>query len=384
MELGYGGGGSLTKQNRQKLTSLQRPFLLRFSRGYKTISTDALNVLTGIPPITVTLDYEFQRTRIIQLKDENLRSALFSQQTIQEKVFGWQLHPASETTHFQVNINKHSYKPSPHTTLYTDGSSTETGVAAAFCILEGSDVIHQWASRLGDNNTVFQAELFAILSALEWCLEHNTQHHLLYSDSLSSLQAIHAHRTKHPVVLEIKKKLQKLRHNIALGHVSAHIGIKGNELADSLAKDATKNNQPPFNLPLPPSYIKKTLKKQILPEWQLQWTTSTKGRHTHNLIPKVSLKMYNLTPPTTAFLTGHGPFPKYLKQFKIKRDNKCDCGAEGTPDHAYFNCHLTARWHLIKPNNPPDNWLTNILSRPLLLNKLAHIYKHLQDLSNLT
>ena len=42
------------------------------------------------------------------------------------------------------------------------------------------------------------------------------------------------------------------------------------------------------------------------------------SEHTYNLILKSSYNPYNLTPYTTAFLTGQGPFMTHLKKRKIK------------------------------------------------------------------
>lgn len=304
-----GGGGSLTQQARDKLTSLHRPFLRQISRGYKTISTDALNVLTGIPPITIQLRYEFKRTCMLQLNDQTLINELAYATVIQQKVKAWTLHPARETSHFQVNTELNTYAHSAGLSIFTDGSRTTTGVAAAFCVTRRGEEVHQWSCRLGNNNTVFQAELYAIHQALEWCRTQPDHFNFkLYSDSLSSLQAISAHRTKHPIVLQIKQHLIHFRYRICMAHVKAHIGIAGNERADTLAKEATKNFCQPLELPLPPSYIKKILKNKILPEWQHYWDNSEKGEHTYKLIQKVSYKLYPLSPPITAFLTGHGPY----------------------------------------------------------------------------
>ncbi|GBM13633.1 hypothetical protein AVEN_229600-1 [Araneus ventricosus] len=45
--------------------------------------------------------------------------------------------------------------------IFTDGSKTELGVGAAFCVLTNDIWAYQWSAKLNDNNTVFQAELTA-------------------------------------------------------------------------------------------------------------------------------------------------------------------------------------------------------------------------------
>ncbi|GBO28645.1 hypothetical protein AVEN_83226-1 [Araneus ventricosus] len=47
--------------------------------------------------------------------------------------------------------------------IFTDGSKTEHGVGAAFCVLTNDIWAYQWSAKLKDNNTVFQAELTAFM-----------------------------------------------------------------------------------------------------------------------------------------------------------------------------------------------------------------------------
>ena len=63
---------------------------------------------------------------------------------------------------------------------------------------------------------------------------------IFFSDSLSSLQAIHICPTKDPLLLTIKNKLMQLGDLAYLAHVSSHTGVNVNERADALAKEGTK------------------------------------------------------------------------------------------------------------------------------------------------
>ena len=63
--------------------------------------------------------------------------------------------------------------------------------------------------------------------------------------------------------------------------VKTHIGILGNELADTLAKDAATNLDIAecYNK-VPKSVVKRKLEDRSVEEWQRDWNQSTKGKIT--------------------------------------------------------------------------------------------------------
>ncbi|GBL95164.1 hypothetical protein AVEN_253504-1 [Araneus ventricosus] len=51
------------------------------------------------------------------------------------------------------------------------------------------------------------------------------------------------------------------------------------------------------------------------------------------------------------FVTGHGPFPAYLKRFNIRNSDSCDCGNLGNPLYYATSClFFTTSYHLTKPS----------------------------------
>ncbi|GBM98329.1 hypothetical protein AVEN_113425-1 [Araneus ventricosus] len=76
---------------------------------------------------------------------------------------------------------------------------------------------------------------------------------------------------------------------IRLGWVKAHIGIKGNEIADTLAKEATTDGIP-ASPPSPKSFLKKQLLQLSLSRWQAEWDSGETGRSVFSIIPKISNK----------------------------------------------------------------------------------------------
>ncbi|GBL82502.1 hypothetical protein AVEN_252619-1 [Araneus ventricosus] len=50
--------------------------------------------------------------------------------------------------------------------------------------------------------------------------------------------------------------------------------------------------------------------------WQDNWNNGETGSSTHNLVPRVSNKPVGWNREELMFVTGHGPFPSYLRRFK--------------------------------------------------------------------
>lgn len=125
----------------------------------------------------------------------------------------------------------------------------------------------------------------------------------IFSGNLSGQQTIHLPRTTHPLVPKIKHKLKSLLYTTKLSHVSAHKGTFDTVYVDKLEKQATTHANIEHDLSLSsPSSIKRVFKSRIISKWQEYWDYTDKGRHSYELIPKVTLDLDLLTPIPQAFL----------------------------------------------------------------------------------
>ena len=81
----------------------------------------------------------------------------------------------------------------------------------------------------------------AILHALDIVSVKDERDFVIFSDSLSSLLALKGNNFDNPRVLKIIEVYHKLKErgkNVVFVWCPSHVGIKGNEKADKLAKEA--------------------------------------------------------------------------------------------------------------------------------------------------
>jgi ribonuclease HI len=135
--------------------------------------------------------------------------------------------------------------------------------------------------RITDNHSIFTAELVAIKLALQiishvQCKVPPDTKFVIYSDSLSSLLAIDAGRSHgHPAIInEILTVHQKISASIQLVWIPSHIGILGNEMADSLANQSLRH--PNIDLPVKFEILDlfNNLRHYVNDQWQLNWNNS--------------------------------------------------------------------------------------------------------------
>jgi len=131
---------------------------------------------------------------------------------------------------------------------------------------------HVYSERLPNEASVYSAELHALDLALDHVETSNKYMFLICSDSKSSLQAIHSRDWQNPLVRNILERYYFLRSQhkvIEFCWIPSHVGIHGNEAADSAAKEAL--NKRITIIPIPHTDYRTHVKTFIFLEWLSRW-----------------------------------------------------------------------------------------------------------------
>ena len=130
---------------------------------------------------------------------------------------------------------------------------------------------------MGRYTTVFQAEIYAILACVhEIQFQNRPEKHIsICSDSQAALKALQAVRTTSPLVYQFQKALNDIsaRHLVVLYWVPGHAGVRGNEIADKLARNGSAMGflGPEPALGVSRSDIRKRLSRWLINQQWVSW-----------------------------------------------------------------------------------------------------------------
>ena len=149
---------------------------------------------------------------------------------------------STTSTVFKSRFNEVRQKYLDFCHMYTDGSKVERKVASAYVCPYGTR-----GYRLRDGCSIFTAEVEAINKALNYVKVSTRKSFVIFSDSMSVLQAIESQESKNPLVNRVLRACQEILSNckfITFCWILSHRDITGNEHADRAAKDALSKAQP--------------------------------------------------------------------------------------------------------------------------------------------
>ena len=237
---------------------------------------------------------------------------------------------------------------------FTDGSRTAEGTG-----VYGQSADRRLSISLGKHATVFQAEVYAILA---WVHETETQDQpekyvTICSDSQAALKALQAAKTISPLVRQCQKALNDIstQHTVGLYWVPGHARVRGNEIADKLARDGSVQQfvGPEAFLGVSRQNIRRKMKhwteKQHLVLWHGPCSTQRQARELisgPDLATRAPLLSFNRIQSRVVIglLTGHNTLRRHLYIMGLSNNptcRKCDTEEE-TSVHIWCECEALA------------------------------------------
>ena len=155
---------------------------------------------------------------------------------------------STSSTVFKSRFNEAKQKYFDFCHIYTNGSKVETKVASAYVCPYGTR-----GYRPRDGRSIFTAEIDAINKSLTYVKVSTKKSFIIFSYSMSVLQAIESQGRKNPLVNGVLHACQEILSNgkcMTFCWIPSHRDITGNEHAGRAAKDALSKAQPThFELP---------------------------------------------------------------------------------------------------------------------------------------
>lgn len=278
----------------------------------------------------------------------------------------------------------------PDRMYFTDGSSLNE--CTGFGVF--SEVIEAFYS-LQKPCSVYVAELAAICCALSSIALQPVSHYFIFTDSLSSVEAIRSMKQiKHSSyflwkIRELLSVLSSRCYDITFVWVPSHCSIPGNEKADSLAKVGALEGEL-YERQITFNEYYYLARQNALASWQRKWSEGELGRWLHSIIPTVTTKPWfkgmdvnrNFIKDMSRLMSNHYSLDAHLHRIGLTSSNVCEC-KQGYHDieHVVWSCekYQTARQQfqntLQNCGKQPDIPVREILaSRDLEYMQLLHVF----------
>jgi ribonuclease HI len=380
---------TLSRASKSKLEAVYNRALKVMCRTPRNSNPQALQVLTGCPPVRLqllssSLKY-FIRSKTFNTSSDSCRLSWHSvfkktnRPLLQEVTADFFLNhslPVSAQCTFSASPPWHSIQPVVYTGLskltnksspllnkslaleeiakfshrilaYTDGSKQGSSVGYGFTIPAYNI---STSVRISDCTDVFTAEAKAIEACLMLLAQRQISPVTILSDSLSVLEAMQ-NTSSSTVISDIQVALNVAANSnvdVSFLWIPSHCGIQGNEAADALAKASLSSQSVQESVTYSLGHHYSSVCAYILQLWQGEWESSTHPLRAD--LPQVSFKhrvFHPIVPVNTilySFALNCPPLKYYLSRFTSTVPVCSHCSLFNEDRHHFvFQCSAFTR-----------------------------------------
>ena len=289
----------------------------------------------------------------------------------------------------------------PEVVSWPDGSVTNDGKAGAGFILylfqtDLPPIEH--SLRVKDESTAEECEWWATYMSIMKARESASDWRLMciFTDSqsiINSWKKIQTGKNSHVETLlyDLNRYLIRENRRVQIQWIPGHSSILGNEIADALAKQATR--LPKISIVPIINPVLALKKAQIEAQKQItNWWSNHRSKKSIFYDNKPDLKIpalhdnliYQETKWITWIRTNAIPLNDHLSTMKLRNDNSCACSSESkfaveTIDHFLFHCSrfnlLRQKWILPHGSTQQPNTITDIINSPTGRNDVLHFIR---------
>ena len=270
---------------------------------------------------------------------------------------------------------------------FPDGSVKDRRAGAGYTLSNRNDLFREYTIRLKDDSTINECEWWAVFLCIESAIELNTEWRrlIIFTDNQSIVKSweriqngINSHVETN--LFELNNSLVRHKRKVQIQWIPSHSNIHGNEIADTLAKQATRlpnHSITPFISPVPVLYKTMIVYQKQIANW---WKKNRSMKSIfYNDKPDFTIStlhenlLYQETKWITWIRTNAMPLNGHLSKMKLRNDNLCSCSDESrqqveTIDHFLFHCPrfnlIRQKWILPHRSNQQPHAIIDIIGSP--------------------
>lgn len=263
----------------------------------------------------------------------------------------------SETKAEALELWRKTITPTTTLAIYTDGSKGEDGVGSGWYFKENGKVT-TGSCKHDPKASVYQAEVIAIAEALKAVPDNYNKVHF-FTDSRATVMALSSwNKNTELVIRNVQQQIKLSLLDITIQWIPGHSNIPGNELVDSIAKEACSMEGASLPLYASQQAISADLLQQCREIWKQRWEVIKSQSYlmaelpspnfTSRLCRDLSLKESSMI---TQWRSGHTKLNAVLFRFRKVPSNRCYCGQKESAEHVLLHCWL---YEDIRSNHRPS------------------------------